>query len=74
MAGRSVAVQAFKVELRAAGIVQFRRIGMRSQRGPVCRDIVRHKLAEDRPTRGGVPQRIGRVIDVPAIANSACTA
>ena len=31
MAGRSVAVQAFKIELRAARIVQFRRIGMASQ-------------------------------------------
>ncbi len=72
MAGRSVTVQAFKVELRAAGIVQFRWIGMGPQGGPVGRNIVSHKLTEDRPTSGSVPQRIGRIIDVPAIADTAC--
>ena len=70
MAGRSVAVQAFKVELRAAGIVQFRRIGMGSQRGPVCRDIVRHKLAKDRPTSRAISERTARIIDFPAIAKT----
>jgi hypothetical protein len=55
MAGRSIAVQTFKVELRAARIVQFRRIGIRSQDGAVSRNIVSHKLAEDRPTCGRVP-------------------
>src|SRR5215471_1784870 len=54
MASRSIAVQAFKIELRAARIVQFRRIGMRSQDGPVSRNVVSHKLAEDRPTSGSV--------------------
>jgi len=31
MTGRSVAVQAFKVELRAARVAQFRRIGVAAQ-------------------------------------------
>ena len=56
MASRSIAVQAFKVELWAAGIVQFRRIGIGSQDGPVSRNIVSHKLAEDGPTSGCVTQ------------------
>jgi hypothetical protein len=72
MADRSVAVQAFKVELRAAGIVQFRRIGMGSQRGPVGRNIVSYKLTEDRPTSGSLPQRIGSVINISTIADTAC--
>src|SRR5579862_8047903 len=49
MTCRSVAVQALKVELRAARIVQFRRIGMQAQGGPVSRNIVSHKLAENWP-------------------------
>jgi hypothetical protein len=73
MAGRSVAVQAFKVELRAAGIVQFRRMGMGPQGGPVGRNIVSHKLTEDRPASGSVPQRIGRVINISTIADTACS-
>src|SRR5713101_2362340 len=59
MAGRPVAVQAFQVELRTARIVQLRSIGVASQNGPVCRNIVRHKLSEDRPTRGAVTEGIG---------------
>ena len=72
MAGRSVAVQTFKVELRAARIVQFRRVGMGSQDGPVSRNIVSHKLAEDGPTSRGVTQRVGGVIGISAIAETAC--
>jgi hypothetical protein len=72
MAGRPVAIQAFEVELRSAGIVQFRRVGMGSQDGPVSRNIVGHKLAEDRPPSGGVRQGVGRVIDLSAIADAAC--
>ena len=72
MAGRSVAVEGFKIELRAASIVQFRGIGMGSQNGPVSRYVVSHKLAEDGPTGGGVSQGVGSVIDVSAIAETAC--
>ena len=54
MAGQSIAVQAFKIEWRAARIAQFPRIRMGSQDGPVSRNIVRHELAENRPPSGGV--------------------
>ena len=74
MARRSVAVQAFKVELRAASILQFRRIGMGSQNRPVSRNIVSNKLAKDGPTCGGITQGIGRVIDLSDIAETACAA
>src|SRR5262249_35741906 len=53
----SIAVQAFKVELRTAGIAQVRRISMGSQNGPVSRYIMSHKLAEDRPTSGVPPTK-----------------
>lgn len=72
MASRSVAVQAFKIELRSARIVEFRRIGMGSQDGPVSGNIVSYKLSEDRSTSRGVAQGVGRVIDVSAIAKAAC--
>ena len=72
MAGRSVAVERFKIELRASGIAQFRCIRMGSQNRSVSRYIVSHKLAEDRPTGRGVSQGVGSVIDVSAIAEAAC--
>jgi len=72
MAGGSIAVQAFKVELRAARIMQFRSISMGPQDGPVSRNIVSYKLAENGPASGGVTRRVGRVIDVTAIAETAC--
>jgi hypothetical protein len=71
MSSWSVAVQAFKVELRTAGVAQGRRIGMGSQNGSVSRYIVSHKLAEDRPSRRGVSQVGGRVMGVSAIAETA---
>ena len=45
---------------------------MGPQRGPVGCNIVSYKLTEDRPTSGSLPQRIGRVVDVSAIADTAC--
>ena len=72
MAGRSIAVQAFKIEWRAARIAQFPRIRMRSQDGPVSRNIVSYKLAENGPASCGVTQGIGRNIDVSAIADTPC--
>jgi hypothetical protein len=74
MAGWSIAVQAFEVEQRAAGIAQFGCIGMGSQNGAVSRNIVGHKLTEDGPTSRGVTQGVGRVFDVSAIADTACPA
>src|SRR5580700_8249434 len=74
MAGRSVAVEAFKIELRTARIVQLRGIGMALQNGPVSRNVVSHKLTEDRPTGGGVTQGIGGVFDISAIADTTCAA
>src|ERR1700722_4364145 len=74
MAGRSVAVEAFKIELRAARIVQPRDIGVALQNGPVSRNVVSHKLAEDGPTGRGVTQGIGGVLDISAIADTACAA
>jgi len=44
------------------------------QNGPVSRNVVGHKLAEDGPTGGGVPQGVGGVFDVAAIAKPACAA
>src|ERR1700760_3553429 len=73
MAGRSVAVQRFEVEFRTAGIVQFCRIGMRSQSGSIRSDIVSHKLPKNRPARRSVSQRVRRVINVSAITDTACT-
>src|SRR5580693_9297486 len=52
MTGRSVAVQAFKVDLRAARVAQFRRIGVAAQNRSVGRNIVSHELTEDRPSSG----------------------
>ena len=73
MASRSVAVEAFKIELRAARIVQPLGIGMALQNGPVSRNVVRHKLAEDGPTGGGVTQGIRGVFDISAVADATCT-
>src|ERR1700678_84985 len=67
VAGRPVAVQCFQVELRAAGVVAFRRVGMGSQSGSVRRYIVSYKLAEDRPASRGVSQGFGGILDVSAI-------
>jgi hypothetical protein len=53
MTGRSVAVQAFKVNLRAARVAQFRRIGAAPQNRSVGRNIVSHELTEDRPSSCG---------------------
>jgi Flp pilus assembly protein TadD len=72
MAGRAVAVQAFKVELRAARIAQFRRIGMGAQDRAVSRYVVSHKLAEDWPASGGVSQTVRSIVDVSAIADTTC--
>src|SRR5271154_6934515 len=74
MTGRSVAVQTFKVELRAARVAQFRRIGMAPQNRSVGRNIVSHKLTEDRPSGSGIAQRAGSVIGIAAIADATCTA
>jgi len=68
MADWAVAVKAFKVELRTAGIAQFCRIGMRSQHRPIGCYIVSYKLAEDRPPGSGISQMVRRVISVAAIA------
>jgi len=72
MTGRSVTVQAFKIELRAARIEQFPRIRMGSQDGTVSRNIVSYKLAQNGPASCGVTQGIGRIIDVSAIADPPC--
>ena len=73
MTGGSVAVQAFKVDLRAARIAQFRGIGMIAQNRSVGRNIVSHELAEDRPSSGRRAERIGSIVGVSAIADPART-
>ena len=54
MTGRSVAVQTFKVDLRGACVAQFRCVGVAAQNRSIGRNIVSHKLAEDRPSRCGI--------------------
>jgi hypothetical protein len=45
---------------------------MGSQDGPVSRDIVSDKLAEDRPTGCGIRQGVRRIIHVSTVAETAC--
>jgi hypothetical protein len=46
---------------------------MALQNGPVSRNVVSHKLAEDGPTGGGVTQGIRGVFDISAVADATCT-
>src|SRR5712671_1274282 len=46
---------------------------MRPQDRPVSRNIVSHKLTEDGPASGCVPQSLGRIIDVSTSTNAAST-
>jgi hypothetical protein len=47
---------------------------MISQNGPVSRNVVSHKLAEDRPTSSSFTQRVGGVLNISAIAETTCAA
>src|SRR5690349_17637038 len=70
MADWTVAIEAFKVMLRATRIAPFRGIGMGSQDGPVSRNIVSHKLTEDGPASRGGTQGLRRISNVSAIADT----
>src|SRR5262249_47608499 len=71
MAGWSVAVQTFKVEMRTPGISQVGSIGMGPQDGSVSRYIVRKELPEDRPPRGALSQRVGSVVSCLTVTGTA---
>jgi hypothetical protein len=52
MTDRSVAIEAFEIELRRSSVSQASCVHMRLERGPVGGDIVRDELTEKRPTGG----------------------
>ena len=70
-ADRSVAVQAFKVQLRRSRIPEPCRVDVRLESRAICRDVMRDELAKERPAGRFRSQRRLIVLFVAAVAEPA---
>src|SRR5258706_4489204 len=71
MSDWSVAVQAFKVQLRRSRIPEPCRVDVGLESRAICRDVVRDELAEEWPARRFRSERRLVVLCIAAVADAA---
>src|SRR5439155_19837201 len=70
MSHRTVAVQAFEVQLRGAGVAQRARTDMAVERRSIGRDVMGDELTKDRPAGGDTAERSRCIGEIAAVAQS----